>query len=232
MKLKAYASDKRLLEFQPLEIKNRPPDWWHKLKKMFTILDTKTGINIPTPTIRACPGVMEFVRKPIVIRSWTDAIFKIYPDGRASVSTPKHNGGEMHIGIHEQKQYGELYPNHAVVKVVNPWVMVGSDRTNFLCTDVHYEPELRKHGIFVAPGITNFYDQHVCNIFLVFPLKEESYQVSIKYDQPLMAVFPMTDDTVKIEMNKVSRDELNEISNAFPSTFLGRYYTRKHTRRK
>ena len=47
-----------------------------------------------------------------------------------------------------------------------------------------------------------------------------------------MAVFPMTDDTVKIEMNKVSRDELNEISNAFPSTFLGRYYTRKHTRRK
>lgn len=230
MRLDAYCTDKRLIEHQPLEIKNKPPEWWHKLTKTFKRIDSRSGINVPTPTVRACPGVMDFIRKPIVMRLWTDAIFKIFPDGRVSVASPLHNGGQIHVGTHEQRQYGDLYPNHTVAKLVNPWVFKGSDRTDFLMTDVHYDTEFRKHGMFIAPGITNFYDQHVGNIFICFPTKEESYEIQLKYNQPLMAIFPMTNKKIDIRMHKITKDEQDEITNAFPSTFLGRYHARKHTR--
>ena len=232
MKLDAYISDKRAIEHQPLEIKNRPPSWWHKLKKTFTKMDFRSGIKVPTPTVRACPGIVDFVRKPIVFRLWTDVIFKINPDGTVTHATPLHGGGHMQIGVHDERQYGELYPNHTVCKIHNPWVFKGSDRTDFLVTDVHYDTEFRKHGMFICPGIVNFYDQNSANIFIAFPIKEESYQIQLKYDQPLMAMFPMTTEKVDIKMHKVSDEEVNDIVNSFPATFLGRYYTRKHASRK
>ena len=232
MKIEAYCTDKRMIEHQPLEIKNKPPSWWHNLKKTFTRLDMRSGINVPTPTIRACPGVVDFIRKPIVVHLWTDVIFKVFPDGRVSVATPSHNGGNIKVGVHDESQYGELYPNHTVCKITNPWVLKGSDRTDFLVTDVHYNTEFRKHGMFIAPGVTNFYDQHSLNIFICFETKEEPYEITLKYDQPLMAVFPMTNDKVDIKMFKTTEEGRNEIVNNFPSTFLGRYYSRKHARRK
>lgn len=232
MKLRATTFDRRLLEYQPLQIGTSDrPSWWSELKKSFRVHDPRTGIKVPTPTVKACPGVVDYIRKPMNIHLWSDAIFKIFPDGRVNVSTPLHNGGEVQIGVHEKDQFGSMYPNHTVCKVVNPWVFEGSDRTEFLCTDVHYDKEFRKHGMFIAPGITNFYDQHVCNIFIVFPLKDEPYEVTLRYGQPLMSVYPMTNKKINLAMYHNTRDKCNEIANAFPPTFLGRYYTRKNTRR-
>ena len=232
MRLTATTYDKRLLEFQPLQFgQGERPSWWAELKKTFQVLDHRTGIKVPNPTVKACPGVVDYIRKPMNIKLWSDAIFKVFPDGRINVSTPLHNGGEVSIGVHEQEQYGSLYPNHVVCKLHNPWVMEASDRTEFLCTDVHYDKEFRKHGMFIAPGITNFYDQHVCNIFIVFPRKEDPYQIELKYGQPLMSVYPMTDKKINLKMKLATKQECQDIANAFPPTFLGRYYTRKHARR-
>lgn len=230
--LNVYTHDQRIIDYQPLEIRNKPPAWWHKLKKTFNKMEFRSGIRVPTPTVRACPGIVDFVRKPIVFRMWTDAIFKVNPDGTVTTATPLHGGGELEIGVHDDKQYGELYPNHTVCKLHNPWLFKGSDSTDFLCTDVHYDTEFRKHGMFICPGIVNFNDQHAANIFIAFPTKKESYEVTLKYDQPLMAMFPMTDKKIDIKMNKIEKHERATIINAFPATFLGRYYTRKHARRK
>ena len=231
MKLNAYTHDSRMIKFQPLKTKGDLPNWWTHLKTMFKQLDPRTGIKVPTPTIRACPGVIDFIRRPINITMWSDCILKVFPDGRVSCSSPLHNGGEVNVGVHTSEQYGKLYPGRTVLKITNPWVFEGSDRTEFLCTDVHYDTELRKHGIFIAPGVTNFYDQHVCNIFLVIPTKDEPYEIELKYGQPLMSVFPMTNKPVDIKMECVPRERIKEITNQFPPTFLGRYFARKKFRR-
>lgn len=232
MKLDAYTYDKKLIELQPLEIKNKPPQWWSNLKKVYKVFDPRTSISVPSPTIKACPGVVNYIRKPIIMKLWSDAIFKVFPDGRVKVATPLHNDRvNLQIGVHEKKQFGNLYENSTVVKLVSPWVMKASDRTDFMCTEVHYDNELRKHGILVAPGVINFYDQHASNVFLVFPVKEEEYEIQLSYGTPLMSIYPMTDKKVDIEMHHATTDEMNDIIDCFPSTFLGRYYSRKHTRR-
>ena len=161
MKLKATTFDKRIIEYQPLQIgTGERPSWWSDLKKSFKVFNPRTGIHVPQPTIKACPGVVDYIRKPMNINLWSDVIFKIFPDGRVNTSTPLHNSGEVKTGVHEKAQWGNMYPNHTVCKIVNPWVFQGSDRTQFLVTDVHYDQEFRKHGMFIAPGIVNFYDQH------------------------------------------------------------------------
>ena len=71
----------------------------------------------------------------------------------------------------------------------------------------------------------------LCNIFIVFPLKEDAYQVQLKYGQPLMSVYPLTDKKINLTLDLKTRQDCDDITNAFPPTFLGRYYTRKHTRR-
>lgn len=232
MKLECYTYDKRLIELQPLKHKNKPPSWWTKLKKVYNVLDLRSGVEVPTPTIKACPGVVDYIRKPIIMKLWSDVIFKVFPDGRVRMAEPLHSNGAIQGNTHEREQHGtELYPNATVFKLANPWVLKASDRTEFMCTEVHYTEDLREHGIMVSPGIVNFYDQHSFNVFLVFPIKEEEYTVKLKYGTPLMSLYPMTDKKVDISLHHVSAQECNDILNHFPPTFLGRYYSRKHTLR-
>jgi NDP-sugar pyrophosphorylase family protein len=57
--------------------------------------------------------------------------------------------------------------------------------------------------------------------------------VTLKYGTPIMSIYPMHEMELDIEMHEIAtRQEWQEIQNVFPSTFIGRYHSRKHTRSK
>lgn len=228
MKLDCYTFDQNLIDLQPMTTKSPKPKWWSGLKKLYKVFDIKSGIEVPSPTIKLCPGVVDYMRNAIEIKLWTDCIFKVYPDGKVTTASPLHEGNAMIAGVHSEKQTGpDLYPGRSVVKLTNPWCVKASDRTQFMCTEVHYTEELREHGIIVSPGVLNFYDQHALNIFLAFPLKDEPYTIELKYGTPLMGLHALTDKPVEIECHKASREEFNDILANFPATFFGRYYAKR-----
>ena len=227
MKLDFYTFDRTLRNLQPVTNKVDNPSWWSKLKKFYEHFDVRSGIKTPVPTIKLCPGVADYIRNPIHLKLWTDIIFRVKPDGRVTCIAPD-NGAREHINTHAKDQTGpDLYPGRATVKLANPWAVQGSDRTRFMVTENHYSEDLRQHGIIVSPGILNFYDQHSLNIFLVFPLKDEEYQVELKYGTVLATLHAMTDKPIKVENHLVNMEEYNSILNNFPSTFFGRYYAKR-----
>jgi len=228
VKLDAYTYDRNVFELQPLEIKMQTPSWWSKLKNTIKEFDPRSGIHVPCPTVKACPGVVNYIRKPIVFKLWSDVIFKVNPNGSVKYVNPERSPLKFEASQHSNEQVGnELYANRAILKLHVPWAIKGSDKTEFMLTECHYTEDLRKHDILVSPGILNFYEQHTINVFLVFPVKEEPYEVLLKYGTPLMSMYPMTDKKVEIKNHLTDRNTIADLLDNFPSTFFGRYYLKK-----
>ena len=92
---------------------------------------------------------------------------------------------------------------------------------------------MRKHGILVAPGIVNFYDQYSMNMFLIFPIKDEEYTVKLKHGTPIASLYAMHEEKMDIKMHRVNEETLKSIVSArIPSVFFRKYYSGKNTRRK
>ena len=234
LKLDFYTAHKTLIELQPIQCRTKPPSWWKSIKNSYVQFRSRAGTKVPTPTIKTCPGIVDYIRKPIVLKLWSDGIFKVKPNGDVECIEPLQQAGILDGSQHERRQFGDtLYPNCTVFKLHGPWSIKSSERKDFMITECHYTEDLRKHGILISPGITNFYDQHTLNCFLVFPIKDEEYTVTLKYGTPIMSIYPMHEMELDIKMHEVpTRQEWQEIQNVFPSTFIGRYHSRKHTRGK
>lgn len=228
VKLDAYTYDRSVMENFPWTNKKKKPSWWKMLPTMYKSYHSPSGIRVPTPTVKACPGITQYIQKAIVVKLWADIIFKVNPNGKVTSASPLHST-QVQTGNHERQQYGaDLYPGYTVVKIDSPWHIKSSRRLDFMCSEFHYSEDLRKHGILVAPGIVNFYDQHAVNTFLLFPLKDEEYEVRLNYGSDLMSLHPMEDVEVEFENHFVNGiEEWGNINDKFPRSFLGRYYARK-----
>lgn len=229
IKLDCYTHDKKIIQLQPLQTTRNNPPWWTRLKPMYKVFQSRTGINVPTPTIKACPGVVDYIRRPILIKMWSDIIFRVLPDGRVLLTEPLHTVRQGVAHVHDKEQHGDtIYKNRTVVKLMCPWHIVADKPIDMLCVDPHYvTDDLREHGIEVSPGVLSLYDQHTLNVFLTFPIKEKEYEVTLKYGTPLMSMFPMTEKKIEIEMHHTDRQTWENICDMFPPTFLGRYHARK-----
>lgn len=233
LKLDFYTQHGAILELQPIQPRSKPPTWWKSIQNSYDTFRSKVGLKIPTPTLKTCPGVVDYIRKPITLRLWSDAIFKVKPDGDVECIEPHYGAKIIEGAMHERKQFGDtLYPNRTIFKLHGPWTVTANRRAEFMITEVHFSEDLRKHNILLVPGITNFYDQHTLNVFLVFPIKNEEYTVTLKYGTPIMSIYPMHEQELDINMHKCTPHEFQEHQNMFPSTFIGRYHAGKHARNK
>lgn len=232
LKLDFFTAHQTLIELQPIQQHTKPPSWWKQIQNSYDKFRSRIGVKVPTPTIKTCPGVADYIRKPITIKLWSDGIFKVKPNGTVEVIEPIHDSGLLMGSVHESAQYGDtLYKDRVVCKLDGPWCVEASDDSEFMITECHYTEDLRKHGILVSPGITNFYHQHTLNVFLVFPVKKEEYTVHLKYGTPLMSIYPMHEKKMDIQMHKVDRATFFNKQSIYPSKFIGRYYTGKHALR-
>ena len=114
--------------------------------------------------------------------------------------------------MHHSEQYGDtLYPGRTVFKLHGPWAVKANFPGEYMITECHYNEDLRKHGILISPGISNFNLQHTLNAFLVFPIKDEDYTVTLKYGTPIMSLYPMHDRKFEVKMHKTDRKGFSDI---------------------
>jgi hypothetical protein len=234
VKLDCYTHVPDLIKMQPLKPGAKPPSWWSKIKSTYKVYESKKGMHVTAPTVKTCPGVVEYIRKPINFNLWTDLDIIVTPDGRIKSSGPGNTvSGLDRVETHDIKQYhADLYGDVVVAKLVSPWVITSEDETDFLLTETHYSPELRRLGIGIIPGVVNFKYQHSMNIFLILPIKEEEYEIKLKYDTPIASLFPMTEREVEIYMHEADEVFMNRLVGKFPSITSGRYYAYKRMFKK
>lgn len=229
IELDCYTHIPGLIEMQPLKKHAKPPSWWSKIKSLYKVYDSKKGMHLKVPTVKTCPGVVEYIRKPINFNLWTDLNIVVSPDGRIKSSGPQNSAeGIDQVEMHSIQQYHpDLYGNSVVIKLVVPWIIETNDEANFLISETHYSPELRNLGITVIPGVLNFKYQHSINVFLVLPVKEEEYEIELKYDTPLMSLFALSERDVNITMHETDGMFMGKMTNIYPSVTSGRYYAYK-----
>jgi len=233
LKLDFYTANPVVLDLQPIHLRSKPPSWWKGLKNSYCAYKSRVGGSIPVPTIKTCPGVSDYIRLPITLKLWSDGMFKVKPSGEVEIIEPIYQSHTLTGGTHKADQYGgDLYEGRVICKLDGPWCVKASSKAQFMITECHYNEDLRKHGIMVSPGVTNFKENHTLNVFLVFPIKKEEYTVTLKYGTPLMSIYPMFEQPIDIEMHNCTRQEFQDIQNIYPSSFIGRFYARKHARKK
>lgn len=229
-RLDFYTAHDTIIEMQPIRQGTKPPAWWKRIKNSFDQFRSRVGVSVPTPTIKTCPGVVDYMRKPITLKLWSDVIFKVKANGDVECIEPIHNAQIIEGAMHHSEQYGDtLYPNRTVFKLHGPWAVKANFPGDYMITECHYSEDLRKHNILISPGISNFNLQHTLNFFLVFPIKDEDYTVTLKYGTPIMSLYPMHDRPFEIKMHQTDLKGFRDVQSVFPSTFIGRYYAGKHT---
>lgn len=226
--LKAYTYMPKLIDFNVLTYQEKTfPNWFKRIKNYYDQIDEVSGIMGKGPTIQACPGIRDFMTKPIHFKMWCDVIIKIWPEGMMTYKSAP--GADFLCGVHGKEQYGnEIYGEDRIaVKFDSPWHLFSNSDTEYLMMESHYSSNFfRKNGLFSSPGILNFKNQHSTNIHINFPVKKEPYEIQFKFGQPLVSLFPLTEKKINFSIDSISKEDFFATSDIFPSVFTGRYFKR------
>jgi hypothetical protein len=222
--LTAYTSDPSYYaSCKPVYKSNVKPDWITRVGAYIKTWDDRSGLYNKAGTVATCPGIKDFLSKPIQIPMWGDIDIRINPDGTwTSNGRPDY---DLHIGQHYPAQYGDAYKDRVALKLSSPWQFVSESKINYLFTESHYSTSyFRELGILFPPGVINFKYQHSTNIHFNCPIRSEPYVISLKHGMPLVSIFPMTERSINFEVKKIGRDEFNEINQHMPKMVVGRYF--------
>ena len=65
LKLDFYTAHQTLVDLQPIQARTKPPTWWKSIKNSYDQFRSRAGVKVPTPTVKTCPGIVDYIRKPV-----------------------------------------------------------------------------------------------------------------------------------------------------------------------
>ena len=196
--LDVYVSDPNLIEHTPIQRASKFfPTWWKNIDS-----------NEKLPTMRHCTGFVDLFKSSFVIPMWADAELTIEQEGNKGISWQFYDAATS-IGVHHSSQRGSYLDDekwqHA--KIENPMYIHCNEEIKFLFQDACWNRENFDEYI-IPSGILEFKYNHSININMMFKRKEDKYTLSLKHNQPLVYLTPLTDRKVKINYHLVPSAEL------------------------
>ena len=193
-----------LPEIVPIrESKHFIPEWFKKAPAF------PPGVNKLTsmPTIKRCPGFVDFMKLGYVVPAWCDFHLDITEDG----ATPKTPGNAFSVDYHGSGQFADHLPEHMkqkiklVFKPSCPWRVHTRKGIKLLELPMlhHYNPDF-----FAAGGLIDTHIFHEINPILIFTKTGEFF---IKRGTPLAMLIPIHTE----ELNLIVREQTAEDNNAF-----------------
>jgi hypothetical protein len=166
----------------------------------------------PVPkTIRACPGIADYLSKIIVVKFPVDILLNINEDGSYQWRTPMPLDN-FNIASHQQWQYNN-FTDKINIKIFLPLALSSNKNTEIMFTDPYY------HTITpysVVPGIVKLTssNQSIQPINLLFAKSKSTYQFNA--GQPLCYIF-VCNEKIKLKLST------NKTQPFYSKRFLGDY---------
>jgi len=185
------------------ESKHFIPDWF---KKAPSFLPEDNEL-ISLPTVKRCPGFIDFLKMGYIIPAWCDFHLEIGENG-CKVNTPQNAfSGEYH-GPHQFKDY---LPEHAkkniklAFKPACPWKVKTPKGIKILQLPTlhHYNPDF-----YAAGGLIDTHIFHEINTVCIFMRTGKFF---IKRGTPLSMLIPIRTE----EFDVVIREQTEEDADAF-----------------
>ena len=191
------------------------PDWYKNLKPSY---QTKNawGLQYDLPTVRSCYGIKKTLTNGLIVPMWTDLIIEIKPDGTFTYQLSDSN---RIIETHSKIQYGDLYQNSIMLKLVSPWAFEASKPLHAYITQPFFH--INSFTDFhIIPGFFNFYDLHNTNVFIFVPIKQETYKIQIPVGYPLVQYIFTEDIKLKLHHQVIPQEAYDSIHGLSRISFL------------
>jgi len=207
--VRKYAPIRPAIEFLP-----------KKFKEMPLFVDKQEHMIDSTKTIKACPGIKDYLTLGYIIPAWCDMEFTPVQDGQifGRYSDPTYNHA-----IHSQEQVGNFlektYKVNTPIKLDNPWRTWTTKNWSLLYLPLHYHDGLNFNAV---PGIID-HDLGALHSPINIMLKENKKTV-IKQGDPLVQVIPIRREIVNARTGDLSKTAIlrhDSIIKLFDMTFKG-----------
>jgi hypothetical protein len=193
------------------------PEWWKSLGRLAPIKNLPPEsqlIGMSGPTIKNCPGVMDYYRNGFILPLWCDHLFeigKINTDYLRVVSSDSIHRNTKHPVEQRGKYLPESRYTH--IKLESPWYFKSNKKVNFIWVKPTWNFD-NPNEFIQPPAIIEFYYQHATNFNLFFERKQETHQVILKAGIPTGHFIPISDNKIKLQTHEVSEAEFIKIRSA------------------
>jgi len=180
------------------------PSWWKNLPKQYYSI-SDNGINVPTGTMRKCPGFIELYKKGLTIPLWSDVIISTDHNGWRWQSPYKG----FNLEPHSKEQFGDSFDDFFHVKFFSPWFMTEKTGVNFITTPAIWNISNLWNDVVIVNGILEFKYQNSTHINLF--IKKAIKEITFDAGMPLVHLIPLTEKKVKLKRHIISNEEYSKM---------------------
>lgn len=189
------------------------PEWWKNTPKTLN-LPVSSKIRLDTPTIKTCPGFIDFYKKGFIVPSWTDMIFvpdKNMPTNIDSSFASSEVSLLFNKGIvsHNSSQWNNSFDDAIHFKLLSPWTLHQKEDISWLIAEPTWNTLKDNINLRLVPGSMNFKLVHSLN-FNYF-ITNKMPLIEIEADQPLAHLIPITEKDVELRNHLVSKEEWDRL---------------------
>ena len=200
------------------ESKHFVPEWFKKTPPFPLGSNESTAM----PTVKRCPGFIDFFKMGYVLPAWCDFHLEITEDG----ATPKTPGDAFPVTYHAPHQFSDYLPEHIKQKVKLvfkpgcPWRVRARKGIKLLELPMihHYNPDF-----YAAAGLLNPYLYHEINPILLFT---KTGEFLIKRGTPLAMLIPIETEEYNLIIRESTKEDYNAWTKqlyAITSTFNSKF---------
>jgi hypothetical protein len=220
LKIECFNLNYQLIKLFPIvSSKESIPDWWQKLPRTF-----KFNSSVDIPTMRTCPGFIEFFKRGITIPLWQDHKITWANNRLIEVQVPGGVNPENQTS-HPGEQFNFAFKNWTNVKLMSPWNLRTKREVPFLVVEALWnKPNLEDWAL--PPGVLEFKYQHTTHLNMFLPPVQRIGELEIPAGTPMVHLIPLESVNIELEFIEMTREQSNSFR-LFPWSFNNSYHKTK-----
>jgi hypothetical protein len=220
-----YTNNRIAFEYFPIDYaSNFIPRWWKDIPN--NICSDDFGHNHKSkrmPTMKRCPGVIEYYKKGFMLPLWTDIEF-VCQNNEVHTFFADHN---TRYESHPDFEKGNFLSdgNWKHVKLISPWIISTSSNIGFNRMQPHWNLNYLNENVLIPNSYTDYFFNHAVNPQMFIHTVKNGV-TNIDAGMPLAHLVPLTEKKMKLHI--LYDEEIVKYYNQVnrPS-FIGSYYTLK-----
>ena len=225
-----YTDDVNAYEYFPIRrAREFIPQWWKDIPNVYHDSEERyKTLATRKPTMKRCPGIIEYYKKGFMIPLWTDIEVVVNKNiNKEGWSIALANGDEAER--HPDFQKGNFLPsgNWFFNKIISPWRVETSHHLDFMYIQPHWSLGELNTDIMIPNGYNTFYKGNHSTHVQLFINKQFDKVINIESGTPIVHLVPLTEKKIKLHVlydeNRCSL--LDKKASWF--SFKANYYTKK-----
>lgn len=188
------------------------PQWWKNLPTKMS--DPMFGDIVP-PTVRKCPGFIEYYKTGFMLPMWCDIRVNVSKEGGIHPMVPSQR---FSVEQHPPEQHAGFLSSFQNLKLKAPWHVREKTGAKFL--GLHPVWNYPVPVEYTVPtGILDFKYQNSIHVNTMVEIREEKYSYNLNIGDPVYHLIPLSEKPVKIHLHQVTEAELRKLDYAHFSFF-------------